>query len=499
MWSDELFGWMLVTDPSWKHMVRAWNLGADGGGFGFYLLARTWLGVFGRNLFAYRMFSAAGVFAGFVAAWFCLRRFYQPALVAIALTLVWFDSRIALWQMVQTRFYGLLLAAVGWALYLSLRNATESSAGNVARRTTLLGVLLINLVLVSSHPFGLAYSGLILLAALIDDLWSGRRRPAYYGATIISWLVLIPSRTALENSAKVGKPWFWTTRPKLAELYAIYKPDYSVNLFHGALVLAGIVLVSLLWARQRRAVLSSLTKHRSILIPGVLLSATPVILFVLSLGGTSYFIDRYLCPFLIGIAVLGTELLSQVFVDEVSLEAPLPFLFAAALGGTVLFQVVDKCMLPYGKSLQIPPKDFTAQLASLLPRNEPVVIQRADLFDLTNYYQHAPNLELLHPLDWQLALAPTSGRWLVSATHEMENWKLAGYYSDQIVYSDPFLKTHSHFAVVADEDAPWFKARIAHQPEWLVQKLGEDAQAGATIWQVDRKQDAEAERAAPHQ
>ncbi len=29
-WSDELFGWMLITDPSWVHMIASWRDGLDG-------------------------------------------------------------------------------------------------------------------------------------------------------------------------------------------------------------------------------------------------------------------------------------------------------------------------------------------------------------------------------------------------------------------------------------------------------------------------------------
>ena len=45
-WEDEMLGWMMLRDPSWHHMLQAWKLGADGGGFAFYLTGRAWFSLF---------------------------------------------------------------------------------------------------------------------------------------------------------------------------------------------------------------------------------------------------------------------------------------------------------------------------------------------------------------------------------------------------------------------------------------------------------------------
>lgn len=66
LWSDEILGWMLVPDPSWRHMLYAWRHGADGGGIVFYLMARDWLLAFGESTTAFRLFSAAGIWCGLV-------------------------------------------------------------------------------------------------------------------------------------------------------------------------------------------------------------------------------------------------------------------------------------------------------------------------------------------------------------------------------------------------------------------------------------------------
>ena len=59
-WEDELLGWMLLRDPSWKHMLAGWLKGVDGGGILFYLTGRLWFKVFGASVLSFRMYSATG-------------------------------------------------------------------------------------------------------------------------------------------------------------------------------------------------------------------------------------------------------------------------------------------------------------------------------------------------------------------------------------------------------------------------------------------------------
>lgn len=485
-WSDELFGWMLVTDPSWRHMLRAWNLGADGGGIGFYVLCRIWLKIFGQSAIMFRAFSAAGVFAGFAGVWFSLRRFYRPAISALVLFIVWFSSRIILWQIVQTRFYGMLLGAAGWSLYVVLRSAADADALRRLRKSTLVLTFIVNLLLVSAHPFGIVYSALLLGSGLLDDWFKRRRRDLFYVAAILPWTVLIFSRTALENSARVGKPWFWTIKPHLSELQQFYIPDYAPTIFYLTLIMAAIVVASLFWKAQRTAIWNSISGQSSIILPAFLIMLVPTVFWLLSQGSTSYFVDRYMVPLMIGVAVLVAEMLTQLFPRPFSRNEPMPLLIFITFGLFAGNEVYNGCLMPYKRDLLLPPKDFTGQLVTLLPRHEPVVFQRADLFDLMLYYRNAPDLNMLLPLDWKLAIAPTSPRWLVSAHHEMENWKLAGYYSDHIVDSDSFLSTTSRFAVVADDNGPWFRERILHHPGWQVEKISEyrNGYWSCTLWQV---------------
>ncbi len=126
----------------------------------------------------------------------------------------------------------------------------------------------------------------------------------------------------------------------------------------------------------------------------------------------------------------------------------------------------------------------------MVPRDEPILLPKADIFDVMVYYRGAPEWRMYFPLDWELATSSESPRWLVSADREMENWKLAGYYAAHIQESSALLQSFERFAVVTSGDMPWLQKRIASQPGWRVQKLGEfkDGFWSNTIWQVTRAQ-----------
>ena len=489
LWSDELFGWMLVTDPSWRHMVHAWNAGADGGGLGFYVLCRVWLFVFGKSDLAFRAFSAAGVYAGFVAAWFSLRRFYRHEVTAVTLFTVWFGARTILWQMVQTRFYGLLLGAVAWCLCCSVRSARESDAGMPNRRSTLLATLAANLLLVSTHPLGVVYSGLLLGGAALDDRLKGRRRWTFYLATILPWTVLIASRQALRASALVAKPWFWTQTPDASDLAGMYMP---VSMwFIGYLAIAVILglAISALWRQRRLAIVAALAGRSTILIPGFLLAIAPMLVWLVSQQGTSYFVDRYLLPFTIGIAVLTAEALTQLFPQPFSLARPVPALLAALVAGFLLLRAGRDSADRYPRDFDVPPRDFTGALAEQLPRGVPIVFSRIDMFDVMLHYRSAPDLPMMYLLDTGVALMPSSPRGLVSGTHEMENWRKVGYFSQQIVPSSEFLATAQRFVVVDDPKIPWMRVRILDQPQWRAEHIGKFCRGVWTenVWLVQRR------------
>ena len=243
-WSDELFGWMLVTDPLLSHMVAAWQAGADGGGIGFYLFARGWMDVFGRTEIAFRSFSAFGVGAGAALTYLATRRFFPRQTALLSVSFLWFTSPVLLWQMKQARFYGMLLAAVALAVYLAVLSLRKVSV------SLLVLTFVAHTILVATHPFGALYSGCVLAGLLAVAARYRSYAPRLYLAVIGAWWPLLLSVTAMRNTAAVGKPTFWTVPPKLHEFLLAYVCSSKPV---GLVVVAGALLIgaSLLLERRR--------------------------------------------------------------------------------------------------------------------------------------------------------------------------------------------------------------------------------------------------------
>lgn len=474
-WGDELFGWALVTDPSWSHMLRAWNLGADGGGISFYVLCRLWLGILGRSELAFRAFSAAGVFAAFCIMWMVLRRYYQPLAAAGALYIVFLGSPTILNQMIQCRFYGLLLAASALVIY-----AMTLRSGSLSKCPSLTFVFASNLLLVSTHPLGAGFSAVLLGAYFLVDLLSRRPQWASYLAVFASWSVLLFSRTALEASAAVGKPWFWTMKPTFGDLVQYFTPSFSMLQPKLFLLLAFGLLAT---SKGRLAV-----KMRfDLLLPAAALLFCPVAIWLLSQHGTSYFVARYMIPVSLGVAVVIAEALdaianSRFLHDGAPVVAVLLVLVILVPEGRFAFGF-------YPEHLRFPSSDFTGDLARQLPKNTPIVVTNTNVFQLLEYYRGRSDLPFIYPLDFPLALDRATARDVVSGENEMRNWRSAGYFSPNIRDSAEFLSRTPHFIVLEGGGVPYVEKRLADVTHWRLKRLPDFELSGfwhQRIWDVQR-------------
>jgi hypothetical protein len=482
LWSDELFGWMLLTDPSFTHMISSWKAGADGGGIIYYLLGRVWMDVLGHSSLAFRAFSAAACFLGFCFMWFAQRRYYRPEFVGVSLFVVWFGSHTIIWQMVQGRFYGLLLGATAFALYASIRSAKETADGQSARRLTLGLTFVAHLLLVGAHPLGVVYSGIILGTAALNDILHRRRRFSFYLASLLAWSVLLFSIEAMRNTAAVGKPYFWTTTPMKVDLLGAYTPDVMPYiLFVVITAFAALATVP----ERARGMWRDLMARGDILLPALVLVVVPVAIWFYSQCTTSIFVDRYMLPFTLGIVVIVSELMTQLFPE--GLGGPVWMKAAIVCLSLWMLQSVEyDSFTLYPKEMVVPPLDFTAKLVEQLPRGVPIVFERVDAFDVT-LFRH-PDLPILYLLDWDTVMAPETPHGMVSGHHEMENWMKVGYFRGSILQSKDFLATTKDFVVVSDGGLTWFKRRIQNDPQWEKQQIGtfDAGYWSANIWRVHR-------------
>ena len=445
-WEDEMLGWMLLRDPSWTHMIHAWKLGADGGGFAFYLTGRGWFALFGPSENSFRCYAAAGFSLAFCATWVMARRYYGAVVVAFALLNTWFFSPWVVARMAEGRFYGLLTLSAALAVWLVVR----------ADRTDKAPVLLCLLafavhgVLSTSHVLGFVYSANLLYALWLTDWIAGRRRTALYLSGAAAWLFLIPERTAIFASAAVGKPHFWTVRPTFSRFLAAYTGFSSeIALVEGLVLIIAAYSLAKDPVGWRTRLTQAYRARRAIYVVVAVLFLVPLEMLAESVVGPSLFINRYLMPLAVAQTFLTAEALSLIAWDRFSLATTIWRRSWMRAGAAAVFLL---CLLGWDlrhvKAEAVSPVDFTQDTTARMPHNLPVVCEDALKFVELIGRQHASGVQYTYLLDWPFAVSPEAPRAEVTQYHLMQNWQSAGYFSGSIQQRNAFLQEHPKFLVL---------------------------------------------------
>ncbi len=459
-WEDEMLAWMLLTDPSWHHMVAAWRMGADGGGFAFYLLGRAWLHLFGPSEVAFRLFSAVGFGLGFVLTWATLRRFYGRWVVAFAMFNTYFCSQPLVLHMVEGRFYGLLTFALALTVWLAVK------LQDFPRRPPAgfyIAMMLAHALLVTSHILGVTYSFFVLAAIVAMDRCVHRWRPGIYATVVATWLLLLPERAAIRASAQVGKPWFWTTQPTPVHLIGPlvgYSPEIVAVMFVMAL-LVGLTLWRGTEGWRARVADGWQTRRPIYLLTGAFLLLA-ISYLLEGYVGPVLFVSRYLMPLVILSVFLNAEMLRWIDLANILPERAkshrLGLKRVAAVALAVVVLLWDFGHIPPYLIMQ---KDYTKQLSAMLPKGIPVLIEDGITFAEVIGRQHDSGVKYLFPLDWEQSTEPFAPRLEVTQYNLMDNWRKVGYFSGSIVDLRHFLATTPVFLVLDDGKNYWDRPAVA--------------------------------------
>jgi hypothetical protein len=495
LWEDEMLGWMLLHDPSWRHMISAWKQGADGGGFTFYLTGRLWFALFGASDVAFRLYSTIAFGISFCLLWVMLRRFYTVPVTAFALINTWFFNPVIVSHMAEGRFYGLLMLGVILATFLFLK--ADRTPGSPLSLCALF--FLVHAVLTTSHSLGVIYSATVLLALFTLDLASRRRpRPLLYLSGALAWLLLIPEHAAMAASARVGKPHFWTTPPTLSRFVGAYT-SFSAEIALVLFLLAIALVLSLrkppvLW----KPVLRSAWHTRR---PAWILTAAflliPVALTLACLVGPSLFTNRYLMPVALAQALLTAEAITLIRWSTVlpaSLLAPRLRRRAIAAFTCLLllwiFVHIRRHSIPQHT-------DYTVELTTRFPKGIPVVCEDAWAFTEIIGRQHSSGVPYIYLLDWPQSILPSAPRLEVTEFHLMDTWRSVGFFSGSIQPIDDFLRRTPRFFLLHRDPPiamvepnrignPLFE-RFSHSPAYQVQPFGpRDKDGYQKTWLVCR-------------
>ena len=498
-WEDEMLGWMMLRDPSWRHMLQAWKLGADGGGFAFYLTGRAWFSLFGPSEVSFRMYSGVCFAAAFGVVWLTVRRFYRLGIVTFALYNTFFFSPPIVLHMAEGRFYGLLVLGTALAAWLATLppRVTRISPGRLCGLA-----FLIHALLTTSHLLGIVYSVSLVIATALIDRSRGHMRPQLYLAAAASWLLLLPERTAILASAAVGKPFFWTTQPTVRRFLGAYSA-FSAEIAGVLLVLAVTAGLTLWFDRRTKPThLPMAPQERGpVYVLTLTLLLIPLAFFVEGFVGPALFISRYLLPIIIAQTMLTAEAATLIaeshsFSALRDRAARSTLAKSLAIGGFAVALLL--WVFLHLKPLAIGQENYTDALSAMLPKGIPVLCEDAWSFTELIGRQHASGVRYTYLLDWPQSLSPSAPRLEVTQYHLMQNWRKAGYFSGSIVDRDEFLRQHRQFLVLhtiapAAPDVPPeignpLVERFQHDPAYTVQRFAslDRTSFSESAWRVCR-------------
>jgi hypothetical protein len=305
---------------------------------------------------------------------------------------------------------------------------------------------------VTSHLLGIVYSASILISMVLLDRLAGRWRLRLYASAACSWLLLLPERTAIEASAAVGKPWFWTSQPPLGRFVGAFTA-YGLEIVLVLALLAALAGLSLLAKKAwRREIAAAFQSRKPMWVVALALLLVPIAILLEGWVATPLFIDRYLLPVATGTAFLTAELIRLIdwsrFVPALvarSARARTALLCAAGLlpAAGLLLELRRPTYL-----MEQP--DYTSQLSAILPHGVPVLIENAWMFTEIIGRQHDSGVEYLYPLDWKQSTSSSAPRLEVTQYNLMSNWRKAGYFSGSIVDLPAFLRETPVFFVADD-------------------------------------------------
>ena len=164
IWVDEYLTFILVSDPSLPHSLRALAEGVDTNPPTFHLLLRGFAAPFGGlDEATLRVFAVAAIWLGLLGVYLLLRRVFSlwPSLVG-ALAVGSHD--LVILHAFEGRFYGTWFAAGAWFSLLLVSSRDEG-----ARFPRKLLLALSSVLLCTIHYFGIISMGLILLADWLAD------------------------------------------------------------------------------------------------------------------------------------------------------------------------------------------------------------------------------------------------------------------------------------------------------------------------------------------
>ena len=469
LWVDEGYSLRVLTDKSLFHAMYALTRGVDGGMPLYYVVAYLWAKVFGSSLLVLRLFSCIGICAGVLVLWKTMRGIYSGVSVALGVLAAVVTSALVLTQTVEIRYYGLYFASAATVLAVHRR---------LVQRTPGTGLVLFAVVahgaLVMSHPLGVLYSGVAILALLVSDSRNRTLRLGLYARLCASWLTILAWIRPILNVYDIGRPHNWLVPPGFGEILSFF----SISPFVPISILLCVCLAAINPEGRpddkREPASGAMTLHAV----GYLL--VPIVVAITSWLLSPLFYDRYFLPSTLGAAMVLAHVVDSILPSK-------RLIFSQRLG--VLVLVLVMLVWPVWTGWRTPKNEKFETLDRTLAKGVPVVVEDGNFFIPLTYYTGQKPSPYYYVLDWESAWDSPS-RHATVQYKLMRNAKAVGYAKDRIIESRDALCSFDRFIVLDTPSISWFEERVLPNRNFHVENvgyLGFPEPGPSHIWMVTRR------------
>lgn len=485
---DEVYTDLVVSQPTPMEVCSVVRKGALHMPPFYFLLGWGWKATFGSSLLAYRALPALIAFASLVALFAFLRTFMGVWHALVGSLCVSFASQLFLKEAHDARPYSLLLLEVNLSCLLS------SLAARSGRFSWTLAVPTIatHAALVTTHYFGILFSGSIFAASWCSQLTRRKLGLSIVLPIALGWLGFVPWLPAARDQLGMLKN-FWTPSPRLYQLGDVYNfgTDHLTGLYCIALYALSVICRRLVTdpAEGYSSYTADQTEERVSWNAGWLtlsLLAIPVAAWIRSKLQTPVFLDRYFIGVLAAGAVLVGGLTSRLLPSLDSSSCPGHWRAKGLVTIFVLINITAGCFMDL-RSLDANIAVNLILSSPLKQSSEPVIVESGRGFlEMWHHFGRPGNYIYLSHSAEDVDEADAAG--VPNAVNYL-SLNALNYVTDlfprQILSKEEVLARYDSFTLVHYPGVLWL--RSLKDDKRFVLELVRAEENGLSVWHVQKR------------
>lgn len=472
-WLDEAYTAYALAMPDLATLLR-WNVESEMNPPAFFVTEWIWTRIVGTGDLGIRSLPILFACGAYSLTWLQVRRVFGfwAAMVIVPMTFAAFCRPSTFCEARPTIN---LIFAVALVSFVHMLQAQKRVGG--------WGLSAAHAYLCLTHTIGCLYSGSIFIALLVSAGLRDQTHRRTLGSVAVGWVAFTAWLPALLQQHKNTQPHYWIPAPTMNSFLTTVS-----NVVHLPIVLFAIAVAACIF-QWSGAVDSDegrrLVRRTSIAVATGVILGCPVAAFMVSLLGTSFFLDRYLLGGLVGWSLLLSAVWHAFFGDDRCLTCAATDPSQHKLHtppqdtrwGVIRGRCVSATLASAGLiGLALPSFFVTATprpgewITRTVPASLPLIFEGPHTFLPALRYSSHRNMFFV--LDKEASLDPRAHRSAIDNFYSFV--LLKKYFPDFPVITLDELDALPEFAVVEDPYEQWADIRFSDNPKYEFKGLSKN-------------------------